>query len=327
MESLHVGDVAWYIDSAAVAKGEPGLWNTYMASLGAVLRVLGEDYAPAWLMGASGWAFRINVHKDLCPSAISVFDWADQLTESVAQLGHGCTYVSRMWWEDELQSERQQRAHVAILEGLERGIPAISWDMSIPEWELIVGYDAVARVYEFISCTGELGTLPCEKLGNRGTDPSLLSVTVVGEPNGRSRKEVVRRSLQIAVDHASERERMELPDYVNGLPAYTQWANTIEPDYEGSVNWDWSAYYAAQWVGARCYARDYLRLLIGEYPALADAAETYAHLAKELLPIWQAFSTEKCPPEEVRIALAGRLRRAGELERRGVRQLEAFLLE
>ena len=78
-------DLAWYRDPDPDAAGEPGIVHSYVASLATALNYIDGRLDPAWLLGASGFAFRIWVNEVMCPSAMSVFDWRRILPEAVEQ--------------------------------------------------------------------------------------------------------------------------------------------------------------------------------------------------------------------------------------------------
>lgn len=303
-------------DAGAVARGEPGIHNSFMGTLAGVLRYLGRPVDPAWLMGANGWAFRIRVHETLCPSAPSVYDWGAVLPETVAQAGYEAAHMHGFFSPD-----AQSKAHEAILQGLAVGMPAIVWDIGLPEWGLVVGYDPVECRYHTLDCLGREGAMPCAQLGRREIE--ALSVTVVGAPNGRGRAQVIRRALELAVRHGSGGEWTERPVYQDGPAAYGLWAAALERGLthpEGVP----SGYYAGHYAGARCYARDFLKALAAEDAALIPAAEAYARVAAELLPVWQAYR-ERNPGPDVARDCAARLRNAQAAEEQGLALLTAWL--
>lgn len=328
MTARKLEHVRWYRDEAARQRGEPGLYCSFIGALASVLDHLGRPVDPAWLMGASGWAFRITAHKALCPSATSVFDWGEILPDSVAQAGYEAQHVFRFWCEPEREKERRLQAQAAIIAGIDRGVPAIVWDIGLPEWGLITGYDDAAQTYDTLSCLGEEGALPFAALGQR--EIKILSVSVVGESNGRPRQAVVRRSIETAVRHAEQGEWIDRPDYQDGLPAFEQWAQALEnaePDETPDMS---PGYYASTYYGARCYARDYLRALADDDAVsgaddLAAAADAYARVAERLRPVWQALGD--CPPLDSvdRPALADAIRAAGTAEATAVARLKAYL--
>ena len=296
---------------------------SFMGSLATALAYTGQEVDPTWLMGTSGWAFRIIVNEIQCPSAMSVFDWS-LLPEAVEQAGYRCTYVSRLWWEGELERSRRGRAHAEIVQAVERGIPAIAWDIEIPEWGLITGFDEDTQTYDTLSCCGRMGNMAFAELGNR--EVKILSVAVPGEPNGRSRREVILNSLQAAVRHAEQGEWMNRPQYMDGLAAYELWARTIEPEHNEKAMFDFAGYYAGHYYGARCHARDYLARIAGGHTALIAASAAYGRVAECLRPVWERFSQEKRPDDATLPALAQSIRQAGEAEKEGVNLLKSYLV-
>lgn len=315
--------VKWYEDLAAKAKGEPGIWNSYIASLATALQSMGEPVDPCWLMGASGWAFRVVVHKAMCPSAMSIFNWKGILPETVEQAGYRCTYVSRLWHEDAVREQRKKEAHEAIVAAIDRKVPPIVWDIGVPEWGLITGYDNDNREYQALACTGKTVRLPYDELGER--EIKILSVSIPGGPNDRPKKETVRRSLEIALRHAEQREWMNRPDYQDGIPAFDQWASAVEPGGRETANWQFSKYYAGHYYGARCYARDYLSREAGGDDRLLKASETYGGVADLLKPVWEAFAKDPKPADAVLKASAHNIREAGATEKQAVSLLKSFL--
>jgi len=325
MTARRLEGVTLYIDEEAGRRGEPGLWNSYVASLAGALKHMGEPVDPVWLMGAGGFAFRIIVNEVMCPSAMSVFDWTAILPEAVEQAGRSCSYVGRYWHEEEVEEERRLQAHREIYTAVDRGVPAIVWDVHVPEWGLLTGYDLDEEGYDTAGCDGKTGSMPFAELGRR--EIKILSVTVPGEPNGRGREEVIRRSLEAAVRHAKGKEWTERPKYVDGPGAYGLWASIIEPGGDERTEYRFGRYYAGSWCGARCYARDYLQRLAEEDTRLRDAAALYGRVAELLLPVWERFSREDKPEEAARVLLARRMREAGEVEREGAKLLERWLEE
>ena len=57
--------IKWYVDQAAKERGEPGIYHSFMASLATVINYIEGNVDPVWLMGASGFAFRIFTIEEL----------------------------------------------------------------------------------------------------------------------------------------------------------------------------------------------------------------------------------------------------------------------
>lgn len=338
MAHWSVPDASWYVDHAARERGEPGMHFSFLAAVASALQARGEAVDPTWLLGASGWAFRINVERQLCPSAMSIFPWAEILPESVRNAGWDCTFVGRLWHEDAVRAERQAEAYAAIVQGLQVGTPAVAWDLLTPEWGLITGYDADAQVYEVLAPAtspgdtravalqpeqrAKVGQVPYVSLGER--EITILSVTVLGPPNSRPRALAVRQALEAAVRHAEQGEWNERPQYQDGLPAFEQWARFVAEHTAG----EWALneyYYAGHWAGARCYARDFLRREAESRPELRPAANAYASVASRLLDVWRALvETSRSSPSK-RQELAAELREAGRYEQEGIAAIKRHL--
>ncbi|UCG51000.1 MAG: hypothetical protein JSW58_12465 [Candidatus Latescibacterota bacterium] len=304
-----------------------------MGSLATALRHMGAEVDPAWLMGTTGFAFRIFVNEVMCPSAMSVFSWAAILPEAVEQSGYSCHYVSRLWDEGDKEQERKAQAHDAIVEGINRGVPAIVWDIAEAEWGLIVGYDEENQSYDTLTWKGEPSSLAFERLGQNGID--VLSVTIPGERNNRSRDDAVLNSLKTAVAHAEQKEWADRPKYQDGLPAFDLWA-TIFDRWASIVKLGrahrisshvatYATYYAGHWYSARCYARDYLKAIAGRNENLLRAVLSYQNVASLLKPIWDFFKTQSKPDQHTLHVMARSIRDARAAEEEGIDNIKEHL--
>jgi hypothetical protein len=333
MKTNVLDNILWYRDEEALARGEPGVVHSYMASLATALNQIDGGLDPVWLMGSSAFAFRINVNDVMCPSAMSIFNFSAILPEAVEQTGHACAYVSRLWNEEEIEEERREEAHAAIVEGIDRGVPAVVWDIHDDEWGLIMGYDESARCYKTLSHDGAPSSLSFDRLGRNGID--ILSVAIPGVPNNRSREEIILRSLSAAVAHADGEEWTETPNYRNGLAGYDLWATVFDrwvlligAGKGGKIPKhipDFAAYYASHYYSARCYAREYLRSIADGDKRLQAASEHYADVATHLAPQFDCFPDERKPTQELCIELADGIRQAKTAEERAVDSMREYL--
>jgi len=318
--------IEWYVDRKAEGHGEPGIYHSYMTSLATAIDHIAGSLDPAWLMGSSGFAFRSFFNETFCPSAMSVFDWSAVLPEAVEQAGYECTYISRMWNEGALEEQRREEAHAAIIEGVDREVPAIVWDVADAEWGLIVGYDEENRSYETLTHAGRSSALAYDKLGRNGID--VLSVAVPGKANRRSREQVMLNALNLAIAHADGAEWTERPKYQNGLAGFDLWATLYQRwamivGAGGAANLpldltDWAAYYAGYHYSARCYARDYLEAVAAESEPLRQAASSYATVACHLRAVWERACERRTPERVVLSCLADHIREAKLSEARAV---------
>lgn len=333
MEKNMIEGIQWYADSGAQQKGEPGICHSFLKSLATVLNHVDRNLDPVRLMGSSAWAFRISVNEVFCPSAMSIFDFNTLLPETINQCGFEAQHIARFWNDDAHEQSKREEAHAAIIASIDRGVPVVVWDIAEVEWGLVVGCDSQKKTYHTLTHRGERSELPFERLGRNGVN--ILSVSLVGAPNGRGQDQVIRKSLQIAVDHAQQREWTQRPAYQNGLEAFEMWATLYEKaaliaDAVGTDRvpeevWVSPKYYADHYFGARCYARDYLRALSEGNTTLTEAATCYEKVADHLRPVWEnAPSIRESDPATLR-AIAQHIRDAQHTEREGIEHIKAFL--
>jgi len=325
MAARILDNIAWYVDSAAKGKGEPGLYNTYMASLATALDYVGDKVDPAWLMGTSAFAFRTLVNEVMCPSAMSVFSWEPILPETVEQASRCCIYIGDVSGDRATREEKTAKAHQEIRKAIDRGVPPIVWDLQIPEWGLIIGYDDGTRNYSTLTGHEEIGTTPFDSLGQKNV--KLLSVAILGEPNSRSREQIILSSLRTAVRHAEQKEWQDRPKYIDGPAAYDLWASIIEPGKNDKTNFGFAKYYAGHYFAARAYARDYLSQIADGNETLLKAASAYGRAASFLKPAWHRFSAEEKPSDDVLASLAQSIRKAKTAEEEGIALVREYLEE
>ena len=85
------------------------------------------------IVASSGFAFRMWVSLDLCPSATSI--WQFELQKSgVESGGIHCNYIERLWGQEDVEEERRLQAIDLIRQSIDKGIPSISWDIGVCEW-------------------------------------------------------------------------------------------------------------------------------------------------------------------------------------------------
>lgn len=332
-KSNKLDHIKWYTDSDAIQKGEPGIIHSFTACLATTMFHLNSQLNPAWLMGASGFAFRIFANKVMCPSAMSVFDFSTILPESVEQNGYYCNYISRYWEETHIEKDKQKEAHIEIVKAIDRNIPAIVWDIAHVEWGLIIGYDETKQIYDTLTNEGKPHPLPYENLGHNGIN--ILSVTIPVRKNKRTKEEIIRNSLKTAVAHAEQRENYERSDYQDGLPAFDLWASLFDHWallYEAGKKRDiskniprFAEYYAGHHYSARFYARDYLRQISDQNEYLKKAAAAYTHVAASLKSVWNCFTEKKKLNVELLRSLAEQIRQAKIAEEEGLNFLKKYI--
>jgi hypothetical protein len=118
---------------------QDGEMNTFIAALQRSLEFLEEEYTYSTLMGLSGAAFRVQIHRTgLCPSgpdATCGFDNAGQILK-VLRLDHRILRAA----------DGEKKIKAAVKKSIAAGRPAIAVDLiKVPDWGLIVGFDEQDR--------------------------------------------------------------------------------------------------------------------------------------------------------------------------------------
>jgi hypothetical protein len=324
VSKLHLDDVKWYHDPTAGDSIPTCCLHSYTLSVLTALNAQEDQVDPVWVAGASGMAFRIWAHQDLCPSATSVFDWS-LLPRGVENAGWSVDYHSRLWHEESVAEERRKAAHAAIVKALNAGRVPVCWDIGVPEWGVITGYDDEAQEYAAIAVYGGPAPLKYDQLGRR--DLPIMSVTIIEGRNSIDRREAVVNSLKTAVKHAGQGEWLERPAYQDGLPAYETWANALEKLAEGGEQ-NMLSYYAGTYLAARHYAKRYLRLaaeMLGGAQQLVDAANFYAEVEQRLTEVWKILGQDGQRSADELRKCAELLRAAKASEQKAIEQIKGYL--
>jgi hypothetical protein len=333
MAEKKILDIEWYRDETSIKNDEPGIVHSFAASLATCLNHISTDFDPIRFMGSSAFAFRIFANETLCPSAMSIFDWTTVLPEAVRQSGYNCRHVSRLWHEGGREKERRELAHQLMLESINDNTPSVVWDINEREWGLIIGYDDDRMEYITMANRGGILSLPYEKLGRNGID--ILSVITPFGPNDRTGDEKKDNSLRAIVAHAEQKEWTDRPAYQNGLAAYDQWAllfdrwamivdegktDNIKTDIVSNSN-----YYSSHYASARCYARDYMKMISNGNSQLTKAADAYEIVASLLKAVWKMSPGEKnIPADELQI-ISKHIWDARRAEEEGVNFIKDYL--
>lgn len=283
----------------------------------ASLRRLGDSGAPAReafppelaedIVASSGFAFRMWVSPDLCPSATSIWQF-DLQKSGVENGGLRCHYIERLWGQEDVEAERRREAIERIRQSIDNGIPAISWDIGVCEWGLIIGYDDETEKFAVLPITGREEEMDYARLGKREL-PILNVLTIAGKAEV-PRETILSQTLAIAKHHLLGKEWC---DNASGLDAYPALIGHLEnEDTELARSWNLE-YFLGTYAPLKWYAWKFLE---------RHGAQELAALYKTVHENWQkAFEIKKtrdmADPENRR-AMAELLRQAEGLERQAV---------
>ncbi len=298
-------------------------WISHVGCWKPALDQLGIDVSMPWLYGTSGYAFLLNIHRDLCPSGWHVV--GVPLAGFERNVGFECQVLARNHESKRTKGELRRQAWDGVRKTIDAGLPCYGYDLEIGDYYVVYGYDDVGYYYSGPLCEKGKGPLPWKDYGvtNQVGIIDMVAVTPGGK---RDDKTAVRSALVWAVRHARGAAK-EGDLYVGGLAAYDQWVRALEGEDLGAHP---AAYNAACYHECRQAAVEFLReakqRVGGEHAPLFDVAiKHYAALAASLAAVKDLFPW---PPKEEHVKDAARrreaikrLKEAKVVEERGVHAL------
>lgn len=199
------------------------------------------------IIASSGFAFRMWVAPDLCPSATSIWEFKQQ-KPWVESGGLLCDYEERLWDQEAIEEERRLHAIEIIKKSIDNGIAAVAWDISGCEWGIINGYDDNTHTLSTLKINGQEDTIPYEKLGK--LELPILSVLTVTGKTDKSPEQILADTKKIAASHLRGDEWCDNP---HGLAAYDTLTECIKDKYTSDISWNLE-YYLGTFAALKWYA-------------------------------------------------------------------------
>jgi hypothetical protein len=314
--------------------------NSVIACLAGVMAALGEEFSYEYLMGASGAAFRVQMHQpNWCPSAACAPCGYDCVPGAMRVTGYRLTWIDTQRAGQPLP-EGVAKAGPAVAASIDHGVPLIFGNA---ESSLLVGYLQDGRRL----VRNDDGGFPPAGPGYVETDQWPWTIGVI-EPEDvpMGRRDALANALRLAVTLANTEQH---GPYACGFNALRLWSEQLLDDarFAGLTEQNWftpalaNGYcYGSLW-SARLAAEKYLREVAGDHadpirPKLLEIADLYQRMHEELgrsrpeyacawsLQPWRIGSPDKWTPQ-VRRAEAQALREVLALERQAVAKIEGLL--
>ncbi len=284
-----------------------GYLFSFVKSLAAVVK--NSPYTDLFedIIATSGFAFRMWVDRELCPSATSIWEFSGQ-KRWVENGGLCCGYVERMWGEDAVEEERRTQAVSMIKESIDRGIGAVSWDISGCEWGVITGYSEEDELFYTLKIDGSEGVVPYGSIGK--LDMPILSVLTITGKQEKPQEEITKGMLSIARAHLNGEEWC---DNAKGFAAYEALITYVREKLSADKEWNLT-YYLGTYAALKYYALKYF-----EKYGLCGMAEKYSIVYKEWKAAFDLANQGEASDKSVREEIALHLVRAKDAEK------EAFL--
>ncbi len=298
-------------------------WVSHLGCVKGCLDYLGMDVSDAWLFGATGHAFILNIHDVVCPSGPTAWNngMLRVLGKNVGYESHG---LSAERGDADFGEKRKliwENTKLAI----DNGLPTYGWELDVPEYYVVCGYDDVGYYYSGPPCEGVAGPKPWEELGE--TDIGMIEMYSLTKVEPADERTTVKGALAFALAFAESPSEWVFPKYKAGLAGFDKWIKALEG---GTADTHGAAYNAQVWHECREFAAAFLKEAkerlaepagpfdeaIAQYEAVAENLKKVA----ELFPFFEreeghVKDKERCAQAAVT------LRAAREAEEQGLKVL------
>lgn len=289
-------------------------WITCAMALFGVIENTGKKMSFPMVMGLSGHAFRLTVVPgNLHIAGPTMFDFTEVLQQGLRNMGFashvineskGTEYpapntnladpalVSPNARKKRELAQTLPEALELIHRSIDRGHPVLAWDLFIPEFGLIYGYDDEKKTLYAADNCGHDATVSYEDLG-RGIVEELF-VLSVGEASHIEQRAMLTQALESVLNHYRVQEHSH-GNAVNGLAAYAAWQEAYQ---QGGIEPNGNAYTTAIARDARKNAALFWTELADTWtdsafdairPAMREASELYAKIAEQFAELCRLF--------------------------------------
>jgi hypothetical protein len=210
-------------------------WTTVAGAIEGALRALGEPRPSHEVMGITGHAFRIAVTEQsgvvaAGPAAASVdFDRALPLYRNTGR-GFDLTEASP---SDRNYAKQREKAIKQIRKSISRGRPAVVYDLHLPEFGIVHGYDDRAHTFEVSSLmSSQYGATLAESRWPVPERGQRLIVLLIGKPQRIEPVRAYHDALRFAVEYAAGGDPGDPTKAAHGLAASERWRAAYEQGWE-----------------------------------------------------------------------------------------------
>jgi len=290
---------------------QTGYLLTFAKSLSCAVKSSSWSVQCEDIVATSGFAFRMWVNNEVCPSSTSCWNWQLQ-KQGIENAGFTGEYLEGDWDADD--SAKREEALRQIKASINKGVPAVAWCVGIPEWGLIIGYDDERQVYSTLKACQDCGEieLPYTQLG-RGDIPVLSVLTLTGKTD-KPQEEILRDTFRLAARHLSGGESCENP---SGLQVYPVLIRYFEESFTPDISFNLE-YLIGTFASLKYYAWIYfIKMKQSVLSAL------YADIYNAWMESFKIKVGEDFNHPEVRTRIAALLRLAADKERKALEVMAA----
>ncbi len=256
------------------------LWTSHIGCLKGCLDYLKMNISEAWLYGATGHAFILNIHEIVCPSGPTAWQ-GDILFKLSKNIGFTVEGIDGWKGEDNF-NEKQRAAWDNTRKAIDDGLPCYGWEFDVPEFYVVFGYDDQGYYYSGPGADDGKGPFPWDKLGI--SEIGVLAMYRVSPKDGADDRTTVRNALSFAVKFAEDPGNWVYEKYKSGKMGYDLWIQALENNQAHDFG---MAYNSIVWSECRYFAVKFLieakERLDNKLQGLFDEAiDNYGRVEKSL---------------------------------------------
>ena len=277
-------------------------WLSYTGAIAGSLRALGVDCDAVDVGGYSGYAFLINVAKDVtCPSgptAVTIGIWKQMIkgTESlgwtIESYEYPHSYPAKEGNPTPQEIEMAKKLFEKIKQEIdERDRPVVLWGLVAPEYGIVKGYEGNSYLTSTFRTLNNQPEKPISfyDLKAPGCIDALFFRDKVKRDAAADDREALERAINFAATTVPIRN-----NYVGGPAALDEWANVLENLPEEKQNYMGNSYVGACVCEGRAMCAEFLSRLSKKYAGkqskhLHEAAECYKKGCKLMEEFTQIF--------------------------------------
>lgn len=305
-------------------------WVAHLGCIKGCLQFLGIDISDGWLFGGTGHAFVINMHEEVCPSGPTAWK-TEKLFELGRNLGYKFDGVFAVKQQENF-AEMQKRAWEHAQYAIDQGMPCYGWELEIPEFYVVYGYNKVGYFFSGPGCDEGKGPKPWQELGDTGI--GVLELYSVWPGEVADDATTVKQALTFALEFAVTPNEWSFEGYKTGLAGYDNWINALQAGKASDMG---TRYNTGVWLECRKNAVGFLEEAKGRLAGRADALfdQALAHYSvvseslgkvAEIYPwSFEASDEDTLPVDDQSRAAVAALQAAKEAEGAGLQVLEKIV--
>jgi hypothetical protein len=305
-------------------------WVAQLGCIKGCLEYTGIDISDAWLYGGTGHGFVINLHEEVCPSGPTAWK-----TVKLFELGNNLGYRIEGFFGHKQQedfADLQKRAWDYVRQAIDQGQPCYGWELEIPEFYVVYGYDDVGYWYSGPGCDEGKGPMPWQELGDTGI--GMIELYSVSPGEFADDATTVKQALTFALEHAGNPEEWIFEGYRSGPEGFDNWIGALQAGKASDMG---TRYNAGVWLECRKNAVGFLeeakQKLAGQADALFDEALAHYQIVSESLGkvaevypwTFEASDEDVLPVDEVSRAAVEALQEAKSAEVAGLLALDKIV--